>query len=53
MMFRYEQTLGNQLTVKFVCASYAGFTAARYPSAISLIGGNAGTAGFGQIAPTF
>lgn len=50
---KFEQTLGNQLTVKLVLYNYAAFTAARYPVAFSRIGGNAGTAGFGQIAPTF
>jgi HK97 family phage major capsid protein len=50
---RFEQTLGNQLTTKLVVYGYAAFTAGRYPAAVSKIGGNAGTAGFGLIAPTF
>lgn len=49
---KFEQTLGNQLTVKLVAYNYAAFTAGRYPTASSVIGGNAG-AGFGLIAPTF
>ncbi len=50
---RFEQTLGNQLTVKLVAYGYAAFTAGRYPAAVSKVGGNAGTAGYGLIAPTF
>lgn len=50
---RFEQTLGNQLTVKLVAYGYAAFTAGRYPTAVGVVGGNAGTAGFGLIAPTF
>lgn len=50
---RFDQTLGNQLTVKLVVYGYAAFTAGRYPAAVSKIGGNAGAAGFGLIAPTF
>ena len=49
---RFEQTLGNQLTVKLVAYNYAAFTAARYPTAVSQIGSNA-AGGFGLIAPTF
>ena len=49
---RFEQTLGNQLTVKLIGYSYFAFTAGRYPVAVSLIGGNA-AAGFGLVAPTF
>lgn len=49
---RFEQTLGNQLTVTLVSYGYAGFTAGRYPSAAGIIGGNA-AAGFGLVAPTF
>ncbi|MDQ1743888.1 MAG: hypothetical protein QOE23_2227 [Pseudonocardiales bacterium] len=49
---RFEQTLGNQLTVKLVSYGYFGFTAARYPNAVQIIGGNS-AAGFGQVAPTF
>lgn len=49
---RFDQTLGNQLTVKLVVYGYAAFTAGRYPAAVSKIGGNSG-AGFGLIAPTF
>jgi HK97 family phage major capsid protein len=49
----FQQTLGNQLTVKLIAYGYAAFTAGRYPSAVGVLGGNAGTAGFGLIAPTF
>jgi HK97 family phage major capsid protein len=49
---RFEQTLGNQLTVKLVAYNYAAFTAGRYPTAVGIVGGNSG-AGFGLIAPTF
>ncbi|GAA4358443.1 phage major capsid protein [Angustibacter luteus] len=50
---RFEQTLGNQLTVKLVVYGYAAFTAGRYPTAFGKTGGLDGTAGWGQIAPTF
>jgi HK97 family phage major capsid protein len=50
---KFEQTLGQNLTIKLVLFNYAAFTAARYPVAFGAVGGNAGTAGFGQIAPTF
>lgn len=50
---RFEQTLGNQLTVKLVVYGYIAFTAGRYPTAVGVVGGNAGTAGFGLVAPTF
>jgi HK97 family phage major capsid protein len=49
---RFEQTLGNQLTVKLVAYNYAAFTAGRYPTAVGVVGGNSG-AGFGLVAPTF
>ena len=49
----FEQTLGNQLTVKLVAYNYAAFTAGRYPTAVGVVGGNAGTIGYGLIAPTF
>ena len=50
---RFEQTLGNQLTVKLVIYGYIAFTAGRYPTAVGIVGGNAGTAGFGLAAPSF
>lgn len=50
---RFEQTLGNQLTIKLVVYGYVAFTAGRYPTAVGVVGGNAGTAGFGLAAPTF
>lgn len=49
---RFEQTLGNQLTVKLVVYGYIGFTAGRYPTAVGIVGGNA-TVGNGLVAPTF
>jgi HK97 family phage major capsid protein len=49
----FEQTLGNQLTVKLVAYGYIAFTAGRYPTAVGIVGGNAGTAGFGLAAPVF
>ncbi len=50
---RFEQTLGNQLTVKLVVYGYIAFTAGRYPTAVGIVGGNAGSAGFGLVAPSF
>jgi HK97 family phage major capsid protein len=50
---RFDERLGNQLTVNLVVYGYIAFTAQRYPSAVSIVGGNAGTAGFGLVAPTF
>jgi hypothetical protein len=49
---RFEQTLGNQLTVKLVVYGYMAFTAERYPLGVSIIGGN-GALGNGLVAPTF
>jgi HK97 family phage major capsid protein len=49
---RFEQTLGNQLTVKLVVYGYAAFTAGRYPKAVGKIGGLDTTTN-GLIAPTF
>lgn len=49
---RFDQTLGNQLTLKLVAYGYIAFTAARFPKATAVIGGNS-AAGFGLIAPTF
>lgn len=50
---RFEQTTGGSLTTKLVAYGYAAFTAGRYPLATAVVGGNAGTAGFGLVAPTF
>ena len=44
---RFEQTLGNQLTVKLVVYGYAAFTAERYAAAVSTISGT------GLVTPTF
>lgn len=52
-MLRFDEPLGNQLETVLVGYSYCAFTAERYPKAVALLGGNAGTLGFGQIAPTF
>jgi HK97 family phage major capsid protein len=49
---RFEQTLGNQLTVKLVVYGYAAFTAGRYPTAVGKIGGLDTTTN-GLVAPTF
>lgn len=49
---RFEQTLGNQLTVKLVAYGYSAFTAGRYPKAVGKIGGLDTTTN-GLIAPTF
>lgn len=50
---RFEQTTGGSLTVKLVAYGYAAFTAGRYPLATAIVGGNAGTIGYGLAAPTF
>lgn len=51
---KFEQTLGNQLTVKLVAYGYAAFTAGRYPQAVGIVGGqDVGGATFGLVAPTF
>lgn len=50
---RFEERLGHQLTVNLVVYGYIGFTAERYPTGVSIVGGNASTAGAGLVAPTF
>jgi HK97 family phage major capsid protein len=50
---RFEQTLGQNLTVKLVVYGYAAFTAGRYPQAVAKVGGVDTGAGFGLVAPTF
>jgi HK97 family phage major capsid protein len=50
---RFEQTLGQNLTVKLVIYGYAAFTAGRYPQAVAKVGGIDTVAGQGLIAPTF
>jgi HK97 family phage major capsid protein len=50
---RFEQTLGQNLTVKLVVYGYAAFTAGRYPQATARIGGADTVAGQGLVAPTF
>ena len=50
---RFEQTLGQNLTVKLVVYGYAAFTAGRYPQAVGRVGGADTGAGNGLIAPTF
>lgn len=49
----FEQTAATTLTVTLVAYGYVAFTAGRYPSAVGVVGGNAGGAGFGLVAPTF
>jgi HK97 family phage major capsid protein len=51
--FRFDQTLGTQLTVALVVAGYAAFTAGRYPAATARIGGADSTASQGLVTPTF
>lgn len=53
--FRFEQTLGQNLTVKLVLFNYLAFTAGRYPVAFSQVGGveTGGAGAFGQLPPTF
>lgn len=50
---RFEQTLGNQLTVKLVIYGYAAFTAGRYPVSVGRVGGADTVAAQGLVAPTF
>ena len=38
-LLRMEQTAGGNLTVKMVVYAYSGFTAGRYPTAVSVLGG--------------
>ena len=49
---RFEQPVGQNLTVRLVAYGYFAFTAGRFPSAVGVIGGNSG-AGFGLVPPTF
>lgn len=49
---KFEQTLGQNLTIKVVLFNYCAFTAARYPTAFGVTGGNSAST-FGQVAPTF
>ena len=51
-LFRFDQTLGNQLTVTLVVYDYIAFTAGRYPAAIGKVGGLDTTTN-GQVLPTF
>lgn len=50
---RFEQPYGSSLGVQLIAYNYAAFTAGRYPLATAVVGGNAGTSGFGLVAPTF
>ena len=50
---RFEQTLGNQLTVKLVAYNYVAATFERYPLSAALVGGADTVAGNGLVAPTF
>ena len=38
-LLRMEQTAGGNLTVKMVVYAYSAFTAGRYPTAVSVLGG--------------
>ncbi|SDG95413.1 phage major capsid protein [Klenkia brasiliensis] len=50
---RFDQTLGQNLTVKLAVYGYAAFTAGRYPQAFAKFGGLDTTAGNGLVTPTF
>lgn len=50
---RFEETKGDQLTVKLVIYGYAAFTAGRYPTAVGRVGGADTTAAQGLVAPAF
>jgi hypothetical protein len=50
---RFEQTLGQNLTIKLVAYGYTAFTAGRYPQGVARVGGADATAGQGLVAPTF
>ena len=50
---RFEATLGASLMVKAVSYGYFAYTAGRFPLATSLVGGNAGTSGFGFTSVVF
>jgi HK97 family phage major capsid protein len=50
---RFEQTLGQNLTVKLIIYGYTAFTAGRYPQAVAEVGGIDTVAGQGLIAPAF
>lgn len=50
---KFEQTLGNQLSVTLVSYGYIAFTAGRVPGAVGKVGGLDTVGGNGQIAPTF
>lgn len=52
-MLRFEQTLGNQLTVLLAVYGYAAFTAGRYPGGVGKIGGLDTVATQGLVNPTF
>jgi HK97 family phage major capsid protein len=49
----YEQTLGNQLTVKYVSYGFWAFTAERVPGASYIVGGNETAINRGLQAPSF
>lgn len=52
---RFEQTLGQNLTIKLVLFNYLAFTAGRYPQAFYQVGGveSGGAGAFGHIPPSF
>ena len=49
---RFEQTLGGSLTVKLVAYGYSAFTAARFPKAVGVVGGNARKASASWLRPS-
>ena len=49
----FEQTAGASLSTTIVAYGYAAYTAGRAPLATALVGGNAGTSGFGLTTPVF
>lgn len=51
-LLRFEQPVGQNLSVRLVAYGYFAFTAGRFPTAVGVVGGNA-AAGFGLVAPTF
>lgn len=52
-MLRFEQTNPGNLQINLAAYNYVAYTAARLPLATSLVGGNAGTSGFGLTTVTF
>jgi HK97 family phage major capsid protein len=51
-LLRFEQPVGQNLSVRLVAYGYFAFTAGRFPTAVGLVGGNSAV-GNGLVAPTF